>query len=174
MQDVLGSRANQSAEDCKDQQPAAAATVNIEELNDISQGEFKIEALRMKNAEAGNLLWESKEWDLNTSEEVKVEFPAQMLSCRAIGREIVFYSKKIMHEFSIRQVMTLHGQVVEEYGFNFGFVMPNTTNSWEQVIDAEVGQVMPAEVLSGNLIVDTYFCVKGVSFAHQRYHIIYV
>ena len=44
--------------------------------------------------------------------------------------------------------------------------MPNTTNSWEQVIDAEEDMVMPAEVLSGNLIVDTYFCVKGVPFAH--------
>ena len=43
--------------------------------------------------------------------------------------------------------------------------MPNTTNSWEQVIDADVGQVMPAEVLSGNLIVDTFFYVKGVQFA---------
>ena len=63
---------------------------------------------------------------------------------------------------------------MEEFGFDFGFVMPNTTNSWEQVIDAEVGQVMPAEVLSGNLIVDTYFCTKGVSFAHQRYRVYYV
>ena len=59
----------------------------------------------------------------------------------------------------------MQGQVIEEFGFDFGFVMPNTTNSWEQVIDADVGQVMPAEVLSGNLIVDTYFYVKGVQFA---------
>ena len=61
--------------------------------------------------------------------------------------------------------MSMQGQVIEEFGFDFGFVMPNTTNSWEQVIDADVGQVMPAEVLSGNLIVDTYFYVKGVQFA---------
>ena len=61
--------------------------------------------------------------------------------------------------------MSMQGQVIEEFGFDFGFVMPNTTNSWEQVIDADVGQVMPAEVLSGNLIVDTFFYVKGVQFA---------
>ena len=59
----------------------------------------------------------------------------------------------------------MQGQVIEEFGFDFGFVMPNTTNSWEQVIDADVGQVMPAEVLSGNLIVDPFFYVKGVQFA---------
>ena len=33
----------------------------------------------------------------------------------------------------------MQDQVIEEYSFDFGFVMPNTTNSWEQVIDAEVG-----------------------------------
>ena len=56
----------------------------------------------MKDAEAGQVLWESTEWDLTSNEEVKVEFPAAMLSCKAIGREMVFYSKKIMQEFSIR------------------------------------------------------------------------
>ena len=144
------------------------------ELNDIAQGEFRIEALRMKDVEKGTILWESNQWDLSSSEEVKVEFPAGMLACAAIGREIVFFSKKIMHDFSIKQVMTMQGQVIEEFSFDFGFVMPNTTNSWEQIIDAEVGQVMPAEVLSGNLLVDTYFCVKGVAFATQRYRIYYV
>ena len=61
----------------------------------------------MKDAEKGTVLWESNQWDLSSSEEVKVEFPAGMLSCTAIGREIVFFSKKIMHDFSIRQVMTM-------------------------------------------------------------------
>ena len=70
--------------------------------------------------------------------------------------------------------MSINGQVVEQFGFDFGFVMPNTTNSWEQVIDADEGQVLPVEVLSGNLIVDTYFCVKGQPFAHKRYRIYYV
>ena len=54
-----------------------------------------------------------------------------MLECGAIGREIVFYSKKLMHDFSVKQVMSLHGQVVEEFEFQFGFVIPNSTNSWE-------------------------------------------
>ena len=109
------------------------------DLNDITKGEFRIESIRMKDANKGKVLWESNNWDLNQNEEQKVEFPASMLGCKAIGREIVFYSQKIMHDFSIRQVMSLHGQVVEEFGFDFGFVMPNTTNSWEQVIDAEEG-----------------------------------
>ena len=79
-----------------------------------------------------------------------------------------------MHQFAIKQVMSMGGQVVEEFQFDFGFVIPGSTNSWEQVIDADVGQVMPAEVLSGNLEVDTYFMVKNVPFAHQKYRVFYV
>ena len=116
-----------------------APAVDIAELNDLSKGEFRIEAMKMKDAESGTLLWEGFEWDLNSTEEQKVEFPAAMLACKAIGRELVFYSKKIMHDFSIKQVMSMNGQVVESFGFDFGFVMPNTTNSWEQIIDAEEG-----------------------------------
>ena len=56
----------------------------------------------MKDAEQGTVLWESSDWNLASNEEQKVEFPASMLACRAIGREMVFYSKKLMHQFSIR------------------------------------------------------------------------
>ena len=168
MSDVL--QRNQPEEEVKTEPPQ----INVEELNDIALGEFRIESMKMKDAERGVVLWERNDWDLNSNEEQKVEFPASMLGCAAIGREIVFHSKKIMHDFSIRQVMSMQDQVIEQFGFDFGFVMPNTTNSWEQVIDADIGNVMPAEVLSGNLVVDTYFCVKGVSFATQRYRIYYV
>ena len=53
--------------------------------------------------------------------------------------------------------MSLQGHVVEQLDFNFGFVIPNSTNSWDQTIEADMGNVMPAEVLSGNLVVDTFF-----------------
>ena len=125
LQDVLGNRQQEESK------VAPLSSVAVEELNDVAQGEFKITAMKMKDADAGEVLWESTDWDLTSNEEQRVEFPSRMLSCRAIGREIVFYSKKIMHDFSIRQVMSMQGQVIEEFGFDFGFVMPNTTNSWE-------------------------------------------
>ena len=53
--------------------------------------------------------------------------------------------------------MSLQGHIVEQLDFNFGFVIPNSTNSWDQTIEADMGNVMPAEVLSGNLVVDTFF-----------------
>ena len=114
--------------------------------------------MTMRDADQkGRLFWQVKEWDLTNKEEQKIELPADMLSCRAISREIVFFSKPKIENFSIVQVMQLHGQTVEQLSFKFGFVIPNSTNSWDQTIEADVGQVMPAEVLSGNLVVKTYF-----------------
>ena len=144
------------------------------ELNDVKQQEFRIVSMRMKDAEKGQVLWEEDNWDLATDDEKQCSFPKEMLACTAVGREITFFSKKVMHDFAIKQVMSMGGQVVEEFQFDFGFVIPGSTNTWEQVIDADVGQVMPAEVLSGNLEVDTYFMVKNIAFAHQKYRIFYV
>ena len=36
-----------------------------------------------------------------------------------------------MHDFAIKQVMSMGGQVVEEFQFDFGFVIPGSTNTWE-------------------------------------------
>ena len=58
-----------------------------------TKNEFKIVSLAMKDAEKGEVLWKQLDWDLEREEEIKVEFPKDMLKCKAIGREIVFYSK---------------------------------------------------------------------------------
>lgn len=45
-----------------------------------------------------------------------------------------------------------------EWSFDFGFVIPGSTNSWEQIIEgAGKGKMIPAEVLSGNVIIETGF-----------------
>jgi retinal rod rhodopsin-sensitive cGMP 3',5'-cyclic phosphodiesterase subunit delta len=45
-----------------------------------------------------------------------------------------------------------------EWQFDFGFVIPGSTNSWENTIDAaEQKEMLPAAVLSGNLVIDTSF-----------------
>ena len=48
--------------------------------------------MRMKDGDSGKVLWERSDWDLTTDHEEEVHFPASMLACRAIGREITFYS----------------------------------------------------------------------------------
>ena len=82
-----------------------------------------------------------------------------------LGRELCFYSKHAIKDFKILQRMKLHGHVVEEMAFPFGFVIPGSTNTWDQMIEADVGNVMPAEQLSGNLIAETYFMTGNTVIA---------
>ena len=45
---------------------------------------------------------------------------------------------------------------IEEWKFEFGFVPPNMTVSWENTIEAAGGdQMLPAEILSGNMVIAT-------------------
>lgn len=107
------------------------ASLDPAQINDVKQEEFKIVSMSMKDAEKGEVLWKENNWDLTTDDEKKCSFPKEMLACTAVGREITFYSKKMMKDFAIRQVMSMGGQVVEEFQFDFGFVIPGSTNSWE-------------------------------------------
>lgn len=141
----------------------------------IPADEFKIIQMTIKDAEnKGKVLWQVNNWSLDDPEsEQCVMFPAEILKCTAISREIVFYSKKKIEKFSIVQRMSMHGHVIEVIEFKFGFVIPNSTNSWDQTIEADVGKVLPAEILSGNLVVDTYFLQGEDVLAHTKYRIFY-
>ena len=69
--------------------------------------------------------------------------------------------------------MSLQGQEIEHLYFKFGFVMPGSTNSWDQIIHADVDGMLPVEVLSGNLVVTTYF-LSGETVVHKSlYRIFY-
>ena len=75
-----------------------------------------------------------------------------------MSREIVFYSREVITDFRLEQRIFLHGQCIEQWSFDFGFVIPNSTNTWCQTIEAAGGdQMIPAEVLSGNVTIETSF-----------------
>ena len=54
------------------------------------------------------------------------------------------------------------GAVMEEWRFDFGFVIPGSTNSWQQVIKA-ADEMMDPALLSGNITIETSF-FDGASF----------
>jgi len=114
--------------------------------------------MQIKDAETGRLLWEKKDWPASFAEEVEVRFPAAVLGLRAVTRATTFSSREVIQNFRIRQILSVHGTPIEEWGLRFNFVMPNSTNTWENTIDAaEAGEMLPAEVLSGNLVITSYF-----------------
>lgn len=125
---------------------------------DESKGDpgFRVNWMNMRDAYTGKMLWERRDWDDMYDGEVEARVPESILACRAVSREVNFYSKEEMRSFRLEQRILLHGQPFEEWRFTFGFVMPGSTNTWQQVIQA-ADDVLPAHVLSGNVVIETSF-----------------
>lgn len=124
-------------------------------MSDAFSG-FSINSIRMKDSETGKVLWDHDHWDLNSV--VEAHIPKSILTCKAVAREINFSSVNQINSLSLLQKVKLSGQVIEEWSFDFGFVIPNSSNSWEQVIyAAKPEEMLPAEMLSGNIVIETIF-----------------
>ena len=118
---------------------------------------FRILQMNMRNADTGDIVWEVKDWGEDRySEETDARIPKEILDMKAVTREISFTSKEEMKDFRLQQRIFLHTQCIEEWNFKFGFVIPNSTNNWQQTIHA-APKTIPAAVLSGNVTIETAF-----------------
>ena len=96
-----------------------------------------------------------------------------MLESKQLGRMIIFSTVETVEKMSLVQKMYLGKQLIETLFFDFGFVIPGSTNEWEQIIVADAGNVMPAQVLSGNLVCETYFYSHEIPIHKSSYRIFY-
>ena len=127
-----------------------------EEAKAIIDG-FKIKKMMLKDAKSGKIFWECLDWDMKLSERTE-KFPAEILKCKRVSRVVEFSSIKKINNFSIKQRVWLFGKKVEELNFKFGFVIPNSTNSWDQtIIAAPPDKMIPINVINGNAIMETIF-----------------
>lgn len=88
--------------------------------------------------------------------ELQVWLPKTILERAAISREIKFSSKVAIQNLRLVQNILLDGIPLEEWKFVFGFVVPDSVNTWQQVIRS-APQVMDANRLSGHLTIETLF-----------------
>lgn len=111
----------------------------------------------MSDAHTKEVLWRHDDWgDLAAEREARI--PARILQCRAVSRELNFSSREMVESLKLVQRVLLEGVCIEEWAFDFGFVIPNSTNTWQQTIEAaSSSQMLPASVLSGNLVIETTF-----------------
>lgn len=110
----------------------------------------------MKDYETGEVIWKHEEFDLDSL--VEAHIPKSILNCKAVSREINFSSVNEISSLSLLQKVKLNGIVIEEWKFDFGFVIPNSHNTWEQVIyAANPDEMYSADALSGNIIIETTF-----------------
>ena len=74
---------------------------------------------------------------------------------------MTFYSPTVLTAFHLTQTIALHSQPIEQWRFHFGFVIPNSTNSWQCCINrATTSSSQPplsAAALSGHVTIDTRF-----------------
>ncbi len=87
-----------------------------------------------------------------------VEVPKEILSCRAVTREMDFSSVERIRHFRLVQEVFLRGIRLEEWSFDFGKVIPESRNTWSCTIEAAPpDQMLPASLLSGNVTIETSF-----------------
>mmetsp|Transcript_70583 Transcript_70583/g.163138 ORF Transcript_70583/g.163138 Transcript_70583/m.163138 type:complete len:158 (+) Transcript_70583:90-563(+) len=150
-----------------------ATASDIARLETVRQG-FRINGMNMRDASTGKILWEHSDWD-TTSDETEAQVPREILKCRQVSREINFSSQEVMQGLRLVQTVFFKGEHLEEWNFSFGFVIPNSTNTWQQTIEAaEEEDMIPAELLSGNIVMETTFYDGEATILSQKVRIFYV
>jgi len=80
-----------------------------------------------------------------------------------------------MEKFRIEQRVLFKGKIMEEWHFEFGFVIPNSTNTWQSLIEAAPeSQMMPAKVLSGHVVIETRFFDHELEVSTSKVRLYYV
>ncbi|XP_059143326.1 retinal rod rhodopsin-sensitive cGMP 3',5'-cyclic phosphodiesterase subunit delta-like [Physella acuta] len=141
---------------------------------DIMKG-FRLNWMNLRDADSGKILWQSSD-DLSVPEkEHEARVPKKILKCRAVSREINFSSKEPMDKFRLEQRVLFKGKCLEEWFFEFGFVIPGSTNTWQSLIEAAPeGQMMPANVLNGHVVIETRFFDGDMVVSVSKVRIFYV
>eukprot|EP01147_Barroeca_monosierra_P002738 gene2738-5609_t len=140
----------------------------------MSQG-FRLVAMNLRDADSGKLLWQDSDDLSNPDVEHEARVPKKILKCRAVSREITFESADALENFRLEQRVLFKGQPLEEWNFDFGFVMPGSTNTWQSMIEAAPeSQMMPASALSGNVVIETKFLDGDDIVTTSRVRIFYV
>lgn len=130
----------------------------------------------MRNGDTGAVVWRAANLGADDlfAGQLEAVLPASLLRAGSVMRSITFSSREVMKDFYMVQRMFLAGQLLEEEEFSFGFVIPGSTNTLEQEVEAdgEAG-TLPAEVLSGNLLVQTQFFDKAVLVGSAVVRVVY-
>jgi len=144
------------------------------EAQDILDG-FRLNWMILRDADTGKILWQGAE-DLSVpGVEHEARVPKKILKCRAVSREMNFSSIEPMEKFRLEQKVLFKGKCLEEWFFDFGFVIPNSTNTWQSLIEAAPeSQMMPANVLNGNVVIETRFLDDDLLVSVSKVRLYYI
>ncbi|XP_051561762.1 retinal rod rhodopsin-sensitive cGMP 3',5'-cyclic phosphodiesterase subunit delta isoform X1 [Myxocyprinus asiaticus] len=145
------------------------------QLSRIFTDVFSRNWMNLRDAETGKVLWQGTE-DLSLpGVEHEARVPKKILKSKAVSRELNFSSVEKLEKFRLEQKVYFKGQCLEEWFFEFGFVIPNSTNTWQSLIEAAPeSQMMPANVLTGNVVIETKFFDDDLHVSTSRVRLFYV
>ena len=125
--------------------------------NAVMRG-FRLNWMNLRDADTGEILWQiNKHLSVRDDDEHIARVPASILECSSVSRELNFSSHEAINNFWLKQRVLLHGKCVEEWEFRFGFVIPESTNTWQTLMESKPSRMKSAEILSGNIVVVTTF-----------------
>ncbi|CAG9135310.1 Retinal rod rhodopsin-sensitive cGMP 3'-5'-cyclic phosphodiesterase subunit delta [Plutella xylostella] len=145
-----------------------------ERVETILRG-FQINWMNLRDADTGKILWQHNEDMSCPSREHEARVPKRILKCRVVSREMNFTSCESMEHFKLEQKVLFKGRCLEEWFFEFGYVIPNSNNTWQSLIEsAPESQMMPANVLNGNVVIETKFFDGDLHITTSRVRLFYV
>ena len=143
-------------------------------FNDVTSKGFKLNWMNLRDAETGKILWQTnKHLSLYEKDLHIASLPWAILNCKSVSREINFSSHEVINNFHLKQRVILRGVCVEEWKFDFGFVIPESTNTWQTLMEAKPN-IKSADDLSGNVIIATTFYDSDEVIGTCRIRIFYV
>lgn len=130
--------------------------------------------MNLRDVDTGELLWQGNDDISLPGSEHEARVPKKILNCRALSREINFSSVHPIQMLKLRQKVLFKNRVLEEWAFDFGFVIPASVNTWQSIIEsAPESQMMPAKVLNGNVVIETYFYDDDLLISTSRVRLFY-
>ncbi|KAI7696166.1 hypothetical protein SSS_10333 [Sarcoptes scabiei] len=131
--------------------------------------------MNLRDADSGDILWEGNTDLSKPDQEHEARVPKSILKCRAVSREINFTSIEPIEKFRLEQRVLFKGRCLEEWFFEFGYVIANSTNTWQSLMEAAPeSQMMPANVLNGNIIIETKFYDEDLLLSTTHVRLYYV
>ncbi|ENN72545.1 retinal rod rhodopsin-sensitive cGMP 3',5'-cyclic phosphodiesterase subunit delta [Dendroctonus ponderosae] len=136
---------------------------------------FQVNWICLRDADSGRVIWQGREDISQPDIEHEARVPQNILKCRAVSREFSFSSKEAIQNFRLEQKVLFKGRCLEEWNFEFGAVLPASTNTWQSTMEAAPeSQMMPASVLNGNIVIETKFFDEDLLICTSKVKLFYV
>ncbi|KAJ3161472.1 hypothetical protein HDU86_007254 [Geranomyces michiganensis] len=137
----------------------------LEPAGNLKRQPSELQEMIIRDADTGFVMWQASSESLqragpsgDNSWQLTATLSSSILAARSVSRELTFATTTAITHLHVIQDVLVHGTPVEQWSADFGFVIPNSVNSWSHSVDAaDPEDMLPVDVLSGNTMIETRF-----------------